>query len=182
MFAAGIKKEKMKTRRAFVFALGIFMLFVPLSAAPEETVPAPKEKVSHWEVSFAFIRFFASGQLSGIKSVGYYLVPRYLDIVVSLASVNAGTSDADKEAPLSLNASLKYPFFKGFLAPYITGGGGYSLTGTFITNAGGGLKIRVDPHTAVFVEYRLFEFNARVGGKTVKKSFDCLGIGLLYHD
>ncbi len=172
----------MNTKRSFVLALGIFVLFVSLAAAQEQAVPAPEVKVSHWEVSFTFIRFFTSGQFSGMKCVGYYLVPRYLDIVLSLTSVNGGTSDADKEAPLSLNASLKYPFIKGFLTPYITGGAGYSLTGTFITNAGCGLKIRVAPNAGVILEYRLFEFNALSGGKVVKKSFDCLGIGILYHD
>ena len=174
----------MNTKRSFVLALGIFVLFVSLAAAQEQAVPAPAVKVSHWEVSFTFIRFFASGQISGIKSVGYYLVPRYLDIVISLSSVNAGTSDADKEAPISLNASLKYPFFKGFITPYISGGAGYSLTGTFIKNAAGGLKIHVAPNAAVLVEYRLFEFygEGTLGTPKSLKSFDCLGIGLLYHD
>jgi len=170
-------------RKALVFVLGIFILFVSIAAAQEETLAAPKPEASHWELNFTFVRFFASGQFSAIKSVGYYFLPRYLSIVLSLSSINGGTSDADKEMAFSLNPCLNYPFFKGLFVPFISGGVGFSLKGTYVKNAGAGLKIRIASHAHVLVEYRLFEYvSGTLGSTGAKRSFDCLGLGVSYHD
>jgi len=105
---------------------------------------------------------FSAGWIVGkgiglIKSVGWYLVPGFIKWDVNLALVQGSMYDeGGREAPLSTNLSLNLHLKR--IVPFITGGVGFSLKGTFIKNLGGGLKIRLTARTNLLAEYRYIQY------------------------
>jgi len=95
---------------------------------------------------------FSLGLLNGrdlgvIKSVGWYVLPRFVKIDVNVAYV-------DMEIPFSGNISLHLPL--GPVVPFGTAGLGFSFQGNSSKNLGGGIIFKLSDRFALLGEYRWF--------------------------
>jgi len=109
----------------------------------------------------------AGGQVGMFKSLGWYLVGRFVSAEANIAII----LDA---FPLCGNLTLQLPLWR--FIPYVTGGLGFSLTGFSVANVGGGLKVRLTQRMGILFEYRSYTYHIR----TRKKTTPLIGGGISY--
>ena len=131
-----------------------FLAFVLILLLPGGTVlrAAEKSKAEKSKTELNFVLGSGGGEVGAFKSLGWYFVGRFVSAEVNVAIV--------KDAfPLCGNLTLHLPLWR--FIPYVTGGLGFSLTGFGVTNAGGGLKVRLTERIGILFEYRSYTYKIR---------------------
>ena len=142
--------------------LVVFLLVLILFAAEGNAQADQNKPRTEFNVTFGW----AGNDFGIFKSLGYHLIRGFVSAEVSLAIIEG-------QYPLSGNLTLQVPLYK--FVPYVTGGYGYSLAGTGVTNMGAGLKIRLSPSMGILAEYRQFTYNS-----FGKKKSTLIGAGFAY--
>jgi hypothetical protein len=145
------------------------LLMLPAAGANAQSAQeAPRS-----EINFS-IGWVIGRDIGITKSFGYFIVPQIVEFEIGLDIM-------PPEYPLMGNLTLYLPLKK--IAPFLTAGAGFSITGTSAKMLGAGIKFRLSERTGLLLEYRRFWFassDVLTSDEAKTPAFIAVGISYLF--